>query len=275
MALDGLENESANQTKLTTMFDPRNSTTDQYRADWSISDQSSQALALAQLALTMAKATSGSQTNLVEDATRCLPGAHRLLRRALAIIHETPLDEEDVPEEKFYTYDELCSGETKSDLPVGRLVWKPLAKEGSSFRKLLIEYAQATVRRDLKSERPCLDEHLCDIVVSFEEGKEDQRGWLIYCISNQQYPSPHRITHNEACDLVNTACRRMPKNGKRTMQWAEKMITEGAARIADQRYKCWMAESKDGGLSEDFVARLISFRSSRDRLKGNRTKKRA
>ena len=257
------------------MLDPRNSTTDQYRADWSLSDQSSQALALAQLALTMAKTTGDGKTNLEEDATRCLPGAHRLLRRALEIVQETPLDEEVVPEEKFYTYDELCSGETNRDLLVGRLAWKPLAKEGSSFRKLLIEYAQAAVGRDLKAERPCLDEQLCEIIVSFEEGKEDQRGWLIHCISNQQYPTPHRITHNEACDLVNTACQRMPKNGKRTMQWAEKMIAEGAARIADNRYKCWMAESKEGGLSEDFVARLINFRSSRDRLKGSRTKKRA
>jgi hypothetical protein len=223
----------------------------------------------------MAKATPGSQTNLVEDATRCLPGAHRLLRRALAIIHETPLDEEDVPEEKFYTYDELCSGETKSDLLVGRLAWKPLAKEGSRFRKLLSEYAQATVERDLKSQRPLIDEQLCDIVVSFEEGKEDHRASLIGYISDQQYPTPNRLTHNEACDLVNTACRRMPKDGKRTMQWAEKIITEGAARIADHRYKCWMAESKEGGLSEDFVARLINFRSSRDRLKGSRPNKRA
>ena len=274
MAQHVLENEPVNRQTPITMFDPREPTPNQYRADWTLSDQSSQALALAQLALTMAKTIGDGKTNLEEDATRCLPGAHRLLRRALEIVQETPLDEEVVPEEKFYTYDELCSGETKN-LSVGKLAWKPLAKEGSSFRTVLIDYAKETVERDLKAERPFLDEQLCEIIVSFDNTKEDKRRWLIDCISNQQYPTPNRLSFGEACDLVNGACRQMPQDGKRTMEWAVEMITEGAALIADQRYKNWMADSKDRGLPEAIVTRLIGFRNRGDRSKGSWTKKRA
>ena len=267
------------------MYDPRRPSSDQHQIDWKASDELAQAVAVAQLALAMARdsqtARPVTKDNKTPDkpdvllaASRHLKKAHLLLRRAFKVVYDTPLDEMEIPPVKYYPYDDLCSGGTK-ELEVGKYSWKPLAKEGSAFRNLLREYATETVQRDLRKHRDMITYQLCEIEVSFDDNGEDQRGWLIRGISTEEVVSSAHLSHNEACDLVNTACRQIPEGGQRTEAWAQTMIAEGERRIADERYKNWMAESKEQGLPEGMVISLIHFRQAKENTKGNKPKVKA
>ncbi len=262
------------------MFDPRRPLSEQYPVEWKAVDELNQAVAVAHLALTMARdsadrspTTSNSESSEKPDvlalASKQLENAHLLLRRAYKVANNTPLDEIEIPPVSYYTYNVLCSGLTK-DMMVGKYSWKPLASEGSAFRNLLREYAKESVERHLHKHRDSLEYQLCEIKVSFDDGGEDQRGWLIYCISNDEVVRDPHLNHDEACYLVNSACKRIPKSGKRTSEWAQKMIADGEAKIADQRYKTWMSESKAKGLPEKMVTALIYLRKRKDDAKGRR-----
>ena len=264
------------------MYDPRRPSSEQHQIEWKVSDELAQAVAVANLALAMSRQSqslslksTGKNTadnpDVLLAASRHLKKAHLLLRRAFKVVYDTPLDEMEIPPVRYYTYDQLCSGETK-ELEVGKHWWKPLAKEGSAFRKLLREYATESVERHLRKHREMLEYQLCEIRVSFDKGGEDQRGWLIYGFSNDEIVHEPHLSHNEACDLVNRACRQIPENGVRTTEWAKRMIAEGEKRIANERYKNWMAESKADGLPEGLVIGLIHLRQAKENTKGNRPK---
>lgn len=233
-----------------------------------------QAAAVANLALIMAQCERNAGLALLDDATSLLPTAQKLLERSASQLSIKPLSINLSVVKDFYTFNDLCTGQTESVHIADDVEWVPFAKDRGKFRELLRACANASVKTQTEKWDGYVAKILCNIAIEPPTNPEeiDSNELEIDKVLQTKGNSIVRIGGHEVNELLRIARANIPEKGARSLEWAQKIIDSWRKTLAAHFYKLWLQEARDPGLRRDFVIWLGEQREQKNKTKGVRGK---
>lgn len=233
-----------------------------------------EASAIAQIALSLARVERDETKSLLADATKRLPEAHALFIRSVEIARSPPEKSMAAQPKEFYSYEELCSG-NGTVIPIGDLTWHPYAKEGDGFIENLRHYALSSLEAELDKVRESLINCLCSLGPEQPQMDEmlDPRLFEIPDILENINATESLIRRRDMDDLLCLVDQALSNGEKRTLDWANQKLKAWSLKVAESHANDWHLQSKGSGLSSLFVTKLAEHRKKRHQLKGHKPKK--
>jgi|GEM_PF-5949653 len=229
-----------------------------------------EASAIAQIALSLARVERNEAKSLLADATERLPEAHALFIRSFEMARCPPEKSKVAQPKESYSYDELCAGDG-TVIEINGFSWNAYAKEGDEFKKLLRHYATSSLETELDEVRGSLSNCLRSLRRALPQLDDtlDPRLFEIPDILKNVGATESLIRRHDMDDLLNLVDQAISNGEERTSDWADQKLREWSLKIAENLAKDWHGQSKSSGLSSFFVTKLAEHRSKRQLRKGH------
>lgn len=229
-----------------------------------------EASAIAQIALSLARVERNEAKSLLADATERLPEAHALFIRSFEMARCPPEKNKVAQLKESYSYDELCAGDG-TVIEISGFSWNAYAKEGDEFKKLLRHYATSSLETELDEVRGSLTNCLRSLGRALPQLDDtlDPRLFEIPDILKNVGATESLIRRHDMDDLLHLVDQAISNGEERTSDWADQKLKEWSLKIAENLAKEWHGQPKGSGLSSFFVTKLAEHRSKRQLRKGH------
>lgn len=228
-----------------------------------------EASAIAQIALSLARVERNEAKSLLADATERIPEAHELFIRSFEMARCPPQKNKVVQLKASYSYDELCAGDG-TVIEISGFSWNAYAKEGDGFIEHLRHYALSSLEAELDKVRGSLTNCLRSLGPALPQFDTldprfavDPRLYEIPDILKKVGTTESLIRRQDMDDLLNLVDQAISNGEERTSEWADQKLKEWSQKIAEKLAKDWHMQSKGSGLSSVFVTKLAGHRSKR------------